>query len=130
MNIVNKKIAFIGLLATTLAARADNSHPALYKLCPQSEWFQGIPFAPNGEEKDYRGKVDFAELEYYCPIPQAALEKLTLENLSKDKGWNQERLDQLYARLKPGAIPDGKFDGGIVFADGGGMAQLNKLFGK
>lgn len=81
-----------------------------------SGWFAGKPdiaFAPYGD--DYAGKPDFAQVEYQHPIPLAELAKVTPKYLA---GLNQEELDQLYARLSSGPIPDGPFDGEIVFPRG------------
>ncbi len=81
-----------------------------------NEWLGGKPdiaFAPYGE--DYASKPDFAQVEYDHPIPLQALAKVTPKYLA---GLNQEELDQLYARLSSGPIPDGPFDGEIVFQRG------------
>jgi hypothetical protein len=81
-----------------------------------SGWFAGKPdiaFAPYGD--DYAGKPDFAQVEYQHPIPLAELAKVTPKYLA---GLNQEELDQLYARLSSGPLPDGPFDGEIVFPRG------------
>lgn len=72
-----------------------------------------IAFAPAGEA--YASKPDFAEVEYRYPIPRAELVKVTPRYLAK---LDQEQLDQLYARLGSGPIPDGPFDGEIVFPRG------------
>ena len=72
-----------------------------------------IPFAPFGEA--YADKPDFAQVEYQYPIPLAQLAKVTPEYLTT---LNQEQLDQLYARLTAGPIPDGPFDGQVVFPRG------------
>lgn len=80
------------------------------------EWLGGKPdiaFAPYGD--DYASKPDFAQVEYDHPIPLQALAKVTPKYLA---GLNQEELDQLYARLGSGPIPDGPFDGEIVFPRG------------
>jgi hypothetical protein len=79
-------------------------------------WFAGKPdiaFAPYGDE--YASKPDFAQVEYEYPIPLKELVKVTPKYLA---GLNQEQLDQLYARLGSGPIPDGPFDGEIVFPHG------------
>jgi hypothetical protein len=79
-------------------------------------WFQGRPdiaFAPHGE--DYASKPDFAEVEYRYPILLKELAKVTPEYLAT---LTQEELDQIYARLTAGPIPDGPFDGSIVFPKG------------
>jgi hypothetical protein len=72
-----------------------------------------IPFAPFGEA--YADKPDFAQVEYQYPIPLAQLAKVTPAYLTT---LNQEQLDQLYARLTAGPIPDGPFDGQVVFPRG------------
>jgi len=79
-------------------------------------WFGAKPdiaFAPSGE--GYAGKPDFAQLEYRFPIPRKELAKVTPKYLA---GLDQEQLDQLYARLGSGPIPDGPYDGEIVFPRG------------
>jgi len=100
-------------------------------------WFAGKPdiaFAPYGET--YAGKPDFAEVEYAYPIALKELVKVTPKYLA---GLNQEQLDQFYARLGSGPIPDGPFDGEIVFPRGssgklraaeivGGLAGLGVNF--
>ena len=72
-----------------------------------------IPFAPYGD--DYASKPDFAQVEYEYPIALKELVKITPRYLA---GLNQEELDQLYARLGSGPMPDGPFDGEIVFPRG------------
>jgi len=79
-------------------------------------WFAGKPdiaFAPYGDE--YASKPDFAQVEYEYPIALQELAKVTPKYLA---GLDQEELDQLYARLGSGPIPDGPFDGEIVFPRG------------
>lgn len=81
-----------------------------------SGWFAGKPdiaFAPYGD--GYASKPDFAQVEYQYPIPLKELTKVTPKYLAS---LNQEELDQLYARLASGPIPDGPFDGEIVFPRG------------
>lgn len=73
-----------------------------------------IPFAPAGET--YSEKPDFSSVEYHYPLTPADLMKVTPKNIAK---LNQEQLDQLYARLTAGPIPDGPFDGQVIFSKGG-----------
>lgn len=80
------------------------------------DWFSPKPdiaYAPAGE--GYAEKSDLARVEYEHPIPAAELAKVTPKYLA---GLTQEELDQLYARLTAGPIPDGPFDGSIVFPRG------------
>ncbi|MGE0012128.1 MAG: hypothetical protein AB7S62_07835 [Azoarcus sp.] len=84
-----------------------------------------IPFAPYAE--DYAGKPDFAQLEYQHPIPTADLYKITPKNLSF---LDQEQVDQIYARLSAGPIPDGAFEGDLFFPRGSsGKLRLSEIAG-
>jgi hypothetical protein len=81
-----------------------------------ASWFAGKPaiaFAPYSD--NYASKPDFAQVEHEYPIPLQELAKVTPQYLA---GLKQEELDQLYARLGSGPIPDGPFDGEIVFPRG------------
>jgi hypothetical protein len=81
------------------------------------DWFKPQPpdvkFAP--DNADYRQKMDLAEVEYKYPLLPADLQKITPENMV---ALSQEQIDQIYARLSAGPIPDGPFDGGILFPRG------------
>jgi hypothetical protein len=81
------------------------------------DWFKPSPpdikFAPDNQ--DVQLKVDLAEVEYKYPLSPADLQKITPENLA---ALSQEQIDQIYARLSAGPIPDGAFDGGILFPRG------------
>lgn len=72
-----------------------------------------IGYAPHGE--NYAAKPDFALVEADHPIPAAELAKVTPRYLAT---LTQEQLDQLYARLPAGPIPDGAFDGSIILPKG------------
>ena len=72
-----------------------------------------IKFAPYNVA--YVTKPDLAEVEHLFPISANELEKITPEYLAT---LDQEQLDQLYARLSAGPIPDGAFDGQIIFTKG------------
>lgn len=67
-----------------------------------------IKFAPGAEP-------DFARVEHEFPLTTADLQKLTPGNL---KNFSQGELDQIYARLAAGPIPDGPFDGDLIFPKG------------
>lgn len=97
------------LLAALLAA----SLPGCEKITGLFGGKPDIAFAPSGD--DYASKPDFAQVEYEHPIPLKELAKVTPKYLA---GLNQEELDQLYARLASGPVPDGPFDGEIVFPRG------------
>lgn len=72
-----------------------------------------IAFAPYGA--DYHSKPDFAQLEYQHPIPAEQLIRITPQYLAT---LTQEQVDQIYARLSAGPIPDGPFDGNLFFPKG------------
>ena len=82
---------------------------ALSGCAPEPE----IAFIAAGEP--YAEKPDLARVEYQHPIPLQELAKVTPDYLA-DR--TQEELDQIYARLSAGPIPDGPFDGSIVFPKG------------
>src|SRR3546814_6404487 len=99
-------------MATALALAAGNRTP-------------DIPFAEYGD--GYADKPDFAEVEYRHPLSVDDLQKLTPENI---KNFDQEQLDQIYARLSAGPIPDGAFDGDLVFPKGSsGDHRLSEIVG-
>jgi hypothetical protein len=84
-----------------------------------------IKFAPYGE--DFRAKPDLAQVEYQYPLATAELAKLTPEHL---KQFDQEQIDQIYARLTAGPIPEGAFDGDLFFPKGkGGDNRLAEIIG-
>lgn len=78
-----------------------------------------IPKAPD--------KTDFAQVEYKYPIDPRSLAALNQADFQNHATWTQEALDQLYARLKSGPIPNGVYQGDIVFAPGGGVDRLRDL---
>jgi hypothetical protein len=60
----------------------------------------------------YASKQDFAQVEAEFPLAPADLHKLTPKNIAN---FDQEQVDQIYARLTAGPIPNGAFDGGLFF---------------
>ena len=76
---------------------------------------------------DYQSKPDFAAIEQNHPLPPVELDKITPYYLSK---LDQEQIDQIYARLSAGPIPDGAFDGDLFFPRGGsGKLRLSEIVG-
>jgi hypothetical protein len=73
-----------------------------------------IPFAQYGTE--YPSKTDFAQLEHRFPLSAEHLARITPESLA---ALDQEKIDQIYARLTAGPIPDGPFDGQVLLPRGG-----------
>jgi len=84
-----------------------------------------VPFAPWTES--YSGKPDFAQVEYEHPLSVDDLYKLTPKNLAL---LDQEQVDQIYARLSAGPIPDGPFEGDLFFPRGtSGKTRLSEIAG-
>jgi hypothetical protein len=83
-----------------------------------------IPFAPSGAK--YSAKPDFAAVEHQHPLDAAQRAGLTPKNLAT---LTQEELDQVYARLSAGPIPDGAYQGTVIFGDGGGLRRLREVLG-
>ena len=78
-------------------------------------------------DKAYASKPDFARVEHELPLSAVELDKLTPENL---KDYDQEQIDQIYARLSAGPIPDGPYDGGLFFPNGvSGQKRLAEIIG-
>lgn len=120
--------AKIRIIASTL--------PLIF-LLGSCEWlgdsFKGKPqieFAPH--DKAYHSKMDFASVEHTYPLrgeegARAELEKITSTYLSS---LDQEQIDQIYARLTAGPIPDGAFEGDLFFPKGiSGKARLSEVIG-
>ncbi len=93
--------------------------------CPSNPDPPQIPYAQSGEQ--YSDKMDLARLEHELPLKQADLMKITPDNL---KGATQEQVDQIYARLTAGPIPDGVYDGQMFFPKGSSeRARLAEIVG-
>lgn len=74
----------------------------------------------------YASKPDFAKVEHDDPLTPAERAALTPESLAK---LSQEELDQIYARLTAGPIPDGPHQGTVIFASGGGLRRVREILG-
>ena len=77
-------------------------------------------------QESYASKPDFAKVEHEFPMTAAERESLTPKSLA---ALSQENLDQLYARLTAGPIPDGPFQGTVIFASGGGLRRVKEILG-
>jgi hypothetical protein len=74
-----------------------------------------------------RNYIDFAELEHRFPLTPADRMKITPDNL---KELSQEQVDQIYARLPAGPIPDGVYLGGVFFPQGEeGYSRVGEVVG-
>jgi hypothetical protein len=75
----------------------------------------------------YASKPDLAQVEYKFPLSTSDLAQLTPDNL---KSFDQEQIDQIYARLTAGPIPDGPFAGGLFFPKGiSGDKRIAEIIG-
>jgi hypothetical protein len=84
-----------------------------------------VTFAPFGDY--YATKTDFSEVEHRYPLSPAARITLTPENI---RNYNQEQVDQIYARLTAGPIPNGPYDGDLFFPKGiSGNDRLQEIAG-
>jgi hypothetical protein len=102
---------------------------AMASLVAACDWFKPSPpdirFAPDGQ--DYRAKMDLAEVEHRYPLAPADLQKITPENLAT---LSQEQIDQIYARITAGPVPDGPYDGTILLPRGsGGKLRAAEIVG-
>jgi hypothetical protein len=84
-----------------------------------------IAFAPYQDA--YSSKMDFARLEHELPLTRAQLAGITPKSL---RALDQEQVNQLYARLTAGPIPDGPFEGDLFFPRGAsGHGRLSEIVG-
>jgi hypothetical protein len=111
----------VGALIDSQSAHAEGASA-------QAAWqittVKGVVFV-NPKGATHSDKIDFAELERRYPIDKKSLQAWTQADLAK---LNQEQLDQLYARLTAGPIPDGAYVGDIVFTKDGGLEGIARQF--
>src|SRR6266542_4112605 len=78
-------------------------------------------------QDDYHTKIALAPLEHELPLSPATLARVTPASL---KALDQEQLNQLYARLTAGPIPDGPLGGDLFFPRGAsGDVRLSEIVG-
>jgi hypothetical protein len=93
--------------------------------CSREESAPDIKFASFGA--GYESKPDFAQVEHEFPLTPKDLAKITPANIAL---LDQEQVDQVYARLTAGPIPDGAFDGTLFFPRGSsGKLRLSEIVG-
>jgi hypothetical protein len=84
-----------------------------------------LPYAPYAE--GYASKLDFAQVEHDFPLSVDQLYSITPKNLAL---LDQEQVDQIYARLSAGPIPEGPYEGDLFFPKGGsGKSRLSEIAG-
>src|SRR4030095_12729167 len=85
----------------------------------------GIQFG--AYQAGYASKPDFARVEHEFPLARSDLAKLTPRML---KEYDQEQIDQIYARLTAGPIPDGAYEGDLFFPKGiSGERRIREIVG-
>ncbi|HBL28958.1 MAG TPA: hypothetical protein DD490_19155 [Acidobacteria bacterium] len=84
------------------------------------------PSPTTAPSSGYAAKPDFARVERDHPLTPAERAALTPESLSK---LSQDEIDQIYARLTAGPIPDGPHQGTVIFARGGSLPRLEEILG-
>lgn len=93
--------------------------------CSKEEKAPDIKFM--AYEQSYAAKPDFAQVEHELALSSADLAKITPRNIAL---LDQEQIDQVYARLTAGPIPDGAFDGTLFFPRGqSGKLRLSEIAG-
>ena len=84
-------------------------------------WFEEDPNLQFMEyADDYGSKPFFARVEHSFPLTTTieARRQLALVTPKYLAGLDQERVDQIYARLAAGPVPDGPFAGDLFFPEG------------
>src|ERR1051325_10827706 len=80
---------------------------------------------PDNPTKTFR--IDFARVEAEFPLSRADLMKLTPDLIAT---LEQEKVDQIYARLTAGPLPDGAYLGDFFFARGDNKdARIEEIIG-
>jgi hypothetical protein len=80
-----------------------------------------IPFGPLGSEA-----LEFDALEQQFPLSVEHCQALTQENI---EAFSQPQIDQIYARIPAGPIPDGAYHGRFFFAEGGNFRRMADVIG-
>lgn len=113
-------VVLVAVVAFLLVPRGDGPPPDIAFVMEPRD-----PHDPDAPAK--RDFVDFAELEHRFPLSPADRMKITPDNL---KALTQEQVDQIYARLPAGPIPDGVYYGGAFFPQGEeGYSRIGEVVG-
>ncbi len=117
-----KNLAVIGSLLVAGSAFAVNRPRG----CGYTHLNTKLPFQTVEEKTGtYLDKVDFARLEAECPLTREQLMALDPATAAQQiKLMNQEELDQLYARITPGPVPNGPFNGLIAIPKDSSFKRL------
>jgi len=108
-----------------MTARTASAALLALALAACGESAKDIPFAKYGEP--YATKPDLAWVEHKYPLTPAQRAQITPKYLA---GLDQEQVDQIYARLTAGPIPDGAFDGDLFLPKGAsGERRVAEIIG-
>ncbi|HEU5284650.1 MAG TPA: hypothetical protein VFU53_12610 [Burkholderiales bacterium] len=108
-----------------MIARTASSALLALALVACGEGAKDIQFAKY--DAPYASKPDFAWVEHKYPLTPAQRAQITPKYLA---GLDQEQVDQIYARLSAGPIPDGAFDGDLFFPKGAsGERRVAEIIG-
>jgi len=80
-----------------------------------------IPFGPTGDDA-----LDHDSLESQYPLSDTDLQRLDPDNIEV---FNQDQIDQIYARISSGPIPDGPYRGSFFFAEGSQYRDIADVIG-
>lgn len=112
MNMFSKTMFPIAIVSISLVLASCENDPE-------------IKFMNYGDA--YNSKPNFADVEYKLPLSADDLQKITPKYLSK---LPQEKIDQIYARLSAGPIPDAAFNGDLFFPRGvSGDLRVEEIIG-
>ena len=112
MNKFNKVIFPIAIVSAVLFLTGCEKDPK-------------IQFMDYGDA--YNTKPYFADVEYKHPLSAEDLQKITPKYLAK---LPQEKIDQIYARLSAGPIPNAAFNGDLFFPRGtSGDFRVEEILG-
>jgi hypothetical protein len=103
--------AIVLVVVTVLVLKSRKKQPAK----------PSLPFGPTGD-----GALDFDSLEAQHPLGVDDLQRLNPENI---ESFNQDQIDQIYARLSSGPIPDGPYHGSFFFAEGSDFRDIADVIG-
>lgn len=93
----------------------------VWVICAKSAGKPDIPFGPTGSHT-----LDFDSLEEQFPLGVDDLQRLDHQNIER---FSQAQIDQIYARLEAGPVPDGPYRGSFFFAEGGNFRDITDMIG-
>ena len=109
---IMRSVIFLALLLAACGPEEDAAAPAI----PYAPLVDTTIQDPDNPTKIFH--VDFAEVEQRYPLSHTHLAALSPKNV---KPLPQEKLDQIYARLTAGPLPDGAYRSEIFFAPDGSL---------